>query len=566
MDAVQAITGRGGWPMTVFLAPDGRPVLRRHLLPEAVVPAAAGGGRRRVAQPARRAARPGRQAHRGPRSHGAARPGRRRARRRAPRRGARGSWRQQFDAEWGGFGGAPKFPQTMSLELVLRAHRSSGSADALRRRDDQPRRHGVGRHLRPPRRRLRPLLGRPPVAGAALREDALRPGPAGAGLPPRLAGHRRAALPPGRRRDGRPTCCATSRQPDGGFSSAEDADSPGPDGHNEEGRFYDLDAGGDRRRPRRRRARRPPPSSGTASPRTATSRAAPSCTGPSAATCCARRPSRRPARRLFEARERRPRPGPRRQGAHRVERARWWRPWPRPAPPPATSRLGRRRPPDGRVPAGRAARRRRAAGGARGSADAGARHDALAADHAALVARLRRAWPRPPARPAGSSRRCRPPTCCSTGSGTPSGGGLFTTADDGEALVVRQKDLLDSATPSANSLAAVALYRLGGADRRAALPPPRRPDPAARRPASSASAPSAFSHLLAAVDLRRGRRHRDRRRRRPPRPRGRRAPPLPARRRAGVGRAATSRRCGRAAATASPTCATTTSARRRSTP
>src|SRR5437588_2556873 len=25
MDAVQAITGRGGWPMTVFLAPDGRP-------------------------------------------------------------------------------------------------------------------------------------------------------------------------------------------------------------------------------------------------------------------------------------------------------------------------------------------------------------------------------------------------------------------------------------------------------------------------------------------------------------------------------------------------------------
>ena len=27
-------------------------------------------------------------------------------------------------------------------------------------------------------------------------------------------------------------------QPEGGFSSAEDADSPGPDGHNEEGRFY----------------------------------------------------------------------------------------------------------------------------------------------------------------------------------------------------------------------------------------------------------------------------------------------------------------------------------------
>ncbi|MGO9798491.1 MAG: DUF255 domain-containing protein [Candidatus Binatus sp.] len=27
MDAVQLITGRGGWPLTMFLAPDGRPFL-----------------------------------------------------------------------------------------------------------------------------------------------------------------------------------------------------------------------------------------------------------------------------------------------------------------------------------------------------------------------------------------------------------------------------------------------------------------------------------------------------------------------------------------------------------
>ena len=32
MEAVQAMTGRGGWPMTVFLDPEGVPVLRRHLL------------------------------------------------------------------------------------------------------------------------------------------------------------------------------------------------------------------------------------------------------------------------------------------------------------------------------------------------------------------------------------------------------------------------------------------------------------------------------------------------------------------------------------------------------
>ncbi|MEM1332259.1 MAG: thioredoxin domain-containing protein [Actinomycetota bacterium] len=42
----------------------------------------------------------------------------------------------------------------------------------------------------------------------------------------------------------------------------------------------------------------------------------------------------------------------------------------------------------------------------------------------------------------------------------PGVGGLFTTADDAEALLVRQKDVADNATPSANSLGAIALYRL----------------------------------------------------------------------------------------------------------
>ena len=82
-------------------------------------------------------------------------------------------------------------------------------------------------------------------------------------------------------------------------------------------------------------------------------------------------------------------------------------------------------------------------------------------------------------------------------------GGLFTTGHDAEKLVARQKDLLDGATPSANSMAAVGLTRLAALTGDAALE-----DRAGRLVDQVGDAPSrhptAFAHLLAAVDHRVG--------------------------------------------------------------
>jgi len=80
-------------------------------------------------------------------------------------------------------------------------------------------------------------------------------------------------------------------------------------------------------------------------------------------------------------------------------------------------------------------------------------------------------------------------------------GGLFTTPNDGERLIVRQKDLIDNATPSANSVAAFALQRLGAltGDERYG----EHADGIFKLLARIvASAPTAFPHLLCALHLR----------------------------------------------------------------
>ena len=54
MDAVQAMTGRGGWPMTVFLTPQGEPFYGGTYYPKATFLQLIERGERRVARPEKR--------------------------------------------------------------------------------------------------------------------------------------------------------------------------------------------------------------------------------------------------------------------------------------------------------------------------------------------------------------------------------------------------------------------------------------------------------------------------------------------------------------------------------
>jgi len=125
MDAVQAMTGAGGWPMSVFLTPDGKPFYAgtyfpdepRHGMPafRQVLEGIADAWMTRRDEVEVQSARVTEAiAHAG--QLGAA-------------DGALGEeiadaalerLRGSFDARWGGFGGAPKFPQPMTLEFLLR--------------------------------------------------------------------------------------------------------------------------------------------------------------------------------------------------------------------------------------------------------------------------------------------------------------------------------------------------------------------------------------------------------------------------------------------------------------
>ena len=137
MQAVQAMTGRGGWPMTVFLTPDGAPFHGGTYFP----PEDRGGmpGFPKVLQAVNQAYRQ----RRGEvatvsaelvalmRRSTQARPGLEPLTTDLLQQAYRNA-KNTFEPTFGGFGQAPKFPQTMIQEFLLRYYHRTGEAEALR--------------------------------------------------------------------------------------------------------------------------------------------------------------------------------------------------------------------------------------------------------------------------------------------------------------------------------------------------------------------------------------------------------------------------------------------------
>jgi uncharacterized protein len=125
MDAVVAMTGHGGWPMTVFLTPEGEPFFGgtyfppspRHGLPSfrQVLEAVGRSYRERRVDVGRSA----RQLVEAVRGSAEIAPSSEPLTESTLGEAAR-ALRRSFDPEWGGFGAAPKFPPASVLEFLLR--------------------------------------------------------------------------------------------------------------------------------------------------------------------------------------------------------------------------------------------------------------------------------------------------------------------------------------------------------------------------------------------------------------------------------------------------------------
>jgi len=135
MEATQAMTGHGGWPMTVFMTPGGEPFFcgtyfpptDRHGMPSFrrllhSVATAWSEQREQVSATAAEIAH--RLAERGPRLTAG------RVDAELLDAGAK-SLASSYDAVRGGFGGAPKFPPSMVLEFLIRQSARTGDATTL---------------------------------------------------------------------------------------------------------------------------------------------------------------------------------------------------------------------------------------------------------------------------------------------------------------------------------------------------------------------------------------------------------------------------------------------------
>jgi uncharacterized protein len=503
MEAVQALTGQGGWPMTVFLTPDGRPFFGGTYFPST-----RRGGMIAFPELCRRidelwrTRRPDIDSQAGQLTAALGR-----SVLVEPADGSPGgdaleaavkALRQQHDDARGGFGGAPKFPQAMSLDLLLRAVARRPVPDAdipgvVETSLDAMASGGIYDHLGGGFARYSvDAVWLVPHFEKMLYDQALLV---------RAYLHGWQALGHERYRQVLDETVGyvlrDLRHPEGAFFSAEDADSEG-----EEGRFYvwtpdqvvaALD--GDRDLADEVMAFYGVTPGGNFEGRTILNRIHARGGG---AVDLTRPPRIEEARaRLFAAREHRVRPGL--DDKVLTE----WNGLMLAALAEAAAATGRRDWLDAAVGTGefllRSLRREDGRWLRSWQARGGARHLAYAADHAALVDAFVRL-----AEATGEAR------WLDAASGTADAlldlfwdeerGGVFTIGSDAERLVARNKDLMDNATPSANSLAAVALLRLAaltGEERYG-----DRAEQILRLAGSLATQhPTAFGHLLAAVDL-----------------------------------------------------------------
>ena len=138
MDAVRMLSGGGGWPMTVVLTPEGEPFFGGTYFPARRGDRGSRAGLREillelanrhesdpagVAQEARKITADLQAQSRG--RPPAAVPDTAALQRTAKQLQAR------HDADWGGFGSAPKFPRSSNIEFLLRHYRRTGDPDSL---------------------------------------------------------------------------------------------------------------------------------------------------------------------------------------------------------------------------------------------------------------------------------------------------------------------------------------------------------------------------------------------------------------------------------------------------